>query len=121
MCALHESPVGADIEKIKPYTDAVARRIMSCEEWKFYLSAKDRQEAFFGIWTLKEAFLKYNGAGLSALDTITVLPRRNGIISNAKGCRFALIGDIAGYQAAVCADTAELTVEHVENAALESF
>jgi 4'-phosphopantetheinyl transferase len=121
MCALHDSPVGADIERIKPYTGAVARRIMSDEEWEYYLSSKDKGAVFFKIWTIKEAYLKYSGSGLSALDRITVLPLHDGIKSNIEICRFTLIGGIPGYQAAVCADTAAFSVEHVEKGALNSF
>jgi 4'-phosphopantetheinyl transferase len=121
MCALHVSPVGVDIEQVKPYSDAVARRIMSDAERKSFLSSQDKKTLFFKIWTLKEAYLKYSGAGLSALEEITVLPSQDGVMSNIKGCRFMLIGGIPGYQAAVCADTADFSVESVECSALESF
>lgn len=117
MCALHDSPVGADIEMIKPYSDAVARRIMSDEEMQRFQSSADRQALFFKIWTLKEAYLKFTGTGISALGSITVYPADKGIIANAKDCCFSLI-DVPGYQAAVCADTAVFTAEHVESGAL---
>lgn len=117
MCALHDGPVGADIEMIKPYSDAVPKRIMSDEELKFYRSSPDREALFFKIWTLKEAYLKFTGTGLCALGSITVYPSNGGINTNAKGCDFKLI-DIHGYQAAVCADTALFTPEHIEGGEL---
>lgn len=111
MCAVSDSPVGADVEQIKPYSDAVAKRIMSDEERRFYLCSPDKQTLFFQIWTLKESYLKYTGAGLTALKSVTVRPSENGVSANVPG-RFSLIG-LPGYQAAVCSDSADFSAEHV--------
>lgn len=118
MCAVNERPVGVDIEMIRPYSDSVARRVMSPEERRAFAAAGDKDRLFFKIWTLKEAYLKYTGAGISALDDITVYPSGGGIITNADGCEFALIDGAEGYQAAVCAQTADFSAESVKNEAL---
>lgn len=121
MCALHEREVGADIEQMKPCPESLVKRIMSTQERELYASSPDKVTLFFQIWTLKEAYMKYTGKGLSALDSISVFPVSGGIKSSAGGCRFTLIADIPGYQAAVCADTKVSSVEHVGISSLESF
>ena len=53
VCAVHNRPVGVDIEKIGP---APAR-----------LAAGMADEAFFRLWTAKEATIKRQGLGVEAL------------------------------------------------------
>ncbi|MGE5494792.1 MAG: 4'-phosphopantetheinyl transferase family protein [Burkholderiales bacterium] len=113
MCAVNDGPVGVDVEMVRPFSDSIIRRIMSAEEKEALASAQDRNRLFFKIWTLKEAYLKFTGFGISALDSITVYPTKDGIVTNAKGCEFASIDGILGYEAAVCAQTAEFTLERV--------
>lgn len=61
--------VGIDIEKIRPSPRLVrvAQRFFAAEEAASLaaLSQKDRATAFFRLWTLKEAFIKTTGRGLS--------------------------------------------------------
>ena len=115
MCALYNRPVGVDIERVRPVNDDLARRIMSEEEWRVYFLADDKENLFFKIWTLKEAYLKYKGIGIGyALQKLSVYPDGDGIKTNVSGCRFSLIGSVSGYQAAVCTDVITgLTAEWV--------
>lgn len=53
VCALHNKPVGVDVEKLRP----APRR----------LAAGMESEAFFRLWTAKEATIKRQGRGLAAL------------------------------------------------------
>lgn len=53
VCALHHKPVGVDVEKLRP----APRR----------LAGGMADEAFFRLWTAKEATIKRQGRGLSAL------------------------------------------------------
>ena len=53
VCAVHNRPVGVDIEKIRP---APAR-----------LAAGMADEAFFRLWTAKEATIKQQGGSVAAL------------------------------------------------------
>lgn len=121
MCALHEQPVGADIELIRPIMQGLERRVMSECERQAFRQSSDKTKLFYQIWTLKESYLKYTGRGLKALGEITVLPGEKEVVSNIPLCRFALIDCIPGYQAAVCAETADFTVESVGADALNSF
>jgi 4'-phosphopantetheinyl transferase len=105
MCALHDSPVGADIEKRRAVGAGVPERIMTAEELRLYSRSPDKQRMFFQVWTLKEAYVKYCGAGLSmSMASVTAYPSGNGIATDT-GCEFRLIQPTVGYQAAVCAKT----------------
>lgn len=105
MCALHNAPVGVDIELIGKDKDEVAKRIMSKEEHNAYLAARDKNGLFYKIWTLKEAYIKYSGKGLScALDATTIYPHGKQIRTNVFDCRFTLLNSVRGYQAAVCSN-----------------
>ncbi|WP_144495329.1 4'-phosphopantetheinyl transferase family protein [Bacillus pumilus] len=67
VCAIDDAPVGIDIEEIKPIDLAIAKRFFSADEYKDLLSQPaERQEAyFFHLWSMKEAFIKLTGKGLS--------------------------------------------------------
>lgn len=70
-------PVGADVELVESITDsnAVARRHFSHDEWHALdrLAGDERVEAFYRIWTRKEAYIKAIGAGLGhVLDRFVV-------------------------------------------------
>ncbi|QRF32711.1 4'-phosphopantetheinyl transferase family protein [Bacillus safensis] len=67
VCAVDDAPVGIDIEEIKPIDLAIAKRFFSADEHQDLLSQPaERQEAyFFHLWSMKEAFIKLTGKGLS--------------------------------------------------------
>ncbi|UYO35984.1 4'-phosphopantetheinyl transferase superfamily protein [Bacillus zhangzhouensis] len=67
VCAVDDAPVGIDIEEIKPIDLAIAKRFFSADEYQDLLSQPlERQEAyFFLLWSMKEAFIKLTGKGLS--------------------------------------------------------
>jgi 4'-phosphopantetheinyl transferase len=102
MCALHNEPVGADIEKIRAVGEGVPERVMSSAEYQLYMNADDRQSLFFQIWTLKEAYVKYSGDGLGVpLSSFTVCPSGGSVITDT-GCTFWTAQPASGYEAAVC-------------------
>jgi 4'-phosphopantetheinyl transferase len=64
---LAPSPVGLDLEKIRPCSAALFRRTATEEEWA--LAARgDPQLLFFRYWTAKEAVLKIGGEGIKDLS-----------------------------------------------------
>lgn len=77
VCALHDEPVGIDIERIRPVEPLeMAAQLFSDEEYKTLMirSPEDRQHFFFDLWTLKESYIKAVGAGLSIpLKSFTVI------------------------------------------------
>jgi 4'-phosphopantetheinyl transferase len=72
-----DHPVGVDVEQLRPVADAegLAERYFTPGERAALASvpAAERDEAFFSLWTAKEAVVKATGEGLTrALDSIEV-------------------------------------------------
>lgn len=57
--------VGIDIEALRPYKENVAKRIFSQAENDYVQQSCSKEEAFTKLWTLKEAYVKAIGKGLS--------------------------------------------------------
>ncbi|MBD5549841.1 MAG: 4'-phosphopantetheinyl transferase superfamily protein [Lachnospiraceae bacterium] len=76
--AFGKSPLGMDIECVKRANLKVAKRFFKKEEYD-YLSEKEgieQADAFYRIWTGKEAVAKASGAGLSMpFDRFSVLEK----------------------------------------------
>ena len=68
--------IGVDIEYLREMPDAVkiAKRFFSPQEYELIcnLDAKQQRQAFFKLWTAKEAYLKAIGTGLSGLASINI-------------------------------------------------
>ena len=66
VCAFAPEPVGADAEIIRPVRENLARRVLSSAEYDHYANAcSSSDEVFMRFWTLKEAYGKQTGTGLS--------------------------------------------------------
>lgn len=64
ICVFSDENVGIDIQEIKNInTKKIAKRYFSEEEY-LYID-KNGLNSFFQIWTMKEAFVKYIGEGIS--------------------------------------------------------
>ena len=65
--AVGQSAVGVDVERKRKFSLSVSRRWFRPKEHEFLTSlpAEERARAFFRLWTLKEAALKYTGEGLA--------------------------------------------------------
>ena len=85
VCAVGDSPVGVDIQQIVPLKADIASRFFSSQE-QAYVRGAGRREAFFDIWVLKEAYVKYTGKGFTeAIDGFsTVLPPGDDAILDGK-------------------------------------
>ncbi|MDR1439251.1 MAG: 4'-phosphopantetheinyl transferase superfamily protein [Clostridiales bacterium] len=69
VCALCSSPVGIDVETVKPIGMNIAKRFFSADEReRLFLEpegGRGRLELFYSIWTRKESFVKMTGKGLA--------------------------------------------------------
>ena len=84
VCAISETEIGIDIEKLRPINLKVAKRFCSCEElnYIFGFSPCDKDfcftenteilTRFFEIYTKKESVVKYNGNGISDLKNAKI-------------------------------------------------
>ncbi|MFS2257834.1 4'-phosphopantetheinyl transferase family protein [Bacillus safensis] len=110
VCAVDDAPVGIDIEEIKPIDLAIAKRFFSADEYQDLLSQPaERQEAyFFHLWSMKEAFIKLTGKGLSyGLSSFTARLSADGQASltlpdHETACFVQTYSLDPAYQMAVC-------------------
>ncbi len=64
-CAIDDSPIGIDIEIIRPVDHDLMEYTMNDDELRIILASDDKNVAFFRYWTQKEAILKLTGEGIS--------------------------------------------------------
>lgn len=66
ICAFDKDAVGVDTEKVRHVRDSLARRVLSASELeRFTVSGSLSDEYFMRLWTLKEAYGKQCGKGIS--------------------------------------------------------
>lgn len=72
-----KGPLGVDIEDHQPRKsfDALLKRTFSPEEREWIESSPHFLSAFFALWSGKEAYLKADGRGLSALKSLILKPK----------------------------------------------
>lgn len=120
-----DTPVGVDVEWRRQLTEtlALARRYFSAEEVAIVERAADADDAFFAIWTAKEAIVKASGKGIGTGDLhgFTVPFRDPQLRPVVDGWSVASIDPSRdGYYAAVAARDANrgITVHSISAAAL---
>ncbi len=65
--AFSDREVGADIQCVRPFQEALARRVLTDEEYGCYrelTAARERQDYFFRRWCARESLGKLTGEGL---------------------------------------------------------
>ncbi len=65
--ALSDTPVGIDLEPLRPYPPMLVHRYFHRDEVDYLdtLADERKAEAFTRLWTLKEAYVKYTGTGIA--------------------------------------------------------
>jgi len=105
-CMVSDYECGIDCEKVRDFRQNVIRRVFSENEKKMFEGTPDEEKnlLFFRLWTLKEAYVKAIGIGVSyPMDTVEFSFSGDEIVSNIKDCRFRqyIIGE-GKYVVAVC-------------------
>ena len=124
LCAFARNlQVGADIEQMRlmPDYEAIAERYFANEERRQLRELPDgrRQEGFFRIWTLKEAYLKATGEGLNfplsdfdvSLSPVGLL-RAAGRPDEEKKWGMAAFSPHPGYQGAIAVEGGQCQLTH---------
>ncbi len=112
--AYGNAPVGIDIEHIRCRESdlKVAKRCFAPEEYTFITNEKfdvdmdgisrSVEERFFMVWTMKEAYLKYKGTGISVpMNSFQVRPYEGVVVGEKLKCHPLIIGE---YVYSVCVD-----------------
>ena len=106
--AFSDQEIGIDIEEIKDIELDIAKNFFSPCEYRVLLAqaTTDRLDYFYSLWTLKESYIKWLGAGLSTpLDFFCFSITDDGIScidDNRKDVPFFKQFLIDGYKLSVC-------------------
>ena len=107
LCAVSDTPVGCDIEKVTDAPMEVAEHYFSEMECRYISTAPNSADAdrrFFRLWTIKESYMKMTGEGMSLsperieinIDELTVM--RDGVLQSCELQNSA----IEDYEISVC-------------------
>lgn len=111
-----DSPLGVDIQTIRPVKERMIEKICSEEEKSFVYNSLDKDRAFITLWTLKESYIKAIGTGMSFpmsginFDLSRLNQNGTGEISNQSGVY--LVRDFGEFVLSACA----FEKEKIENA-----
>ena len=97
MCALSTDKVGADIQREQAISDNMTKRV--------YTEKELEQADSLSLWCLKECFIKLNGKIDRTYREMEFLKSDNAFCG-PNGIWGAVIDEIDGYKAAVCAENA---------------
>ncbi|MBU0991930.1 MAG: 4'-phosphopantetheinyl transferase superfamily protein [Proteobacteria bacterium] len=76
VCAVSDSIVGIDVEKVMPTDYGISKRFFSQDEHEYLLCQKEKEKlyTFYDLWTLKESYAKAIGKGLyMPLNTFSII------------------------------------------------
>ena len=62
--AVSETPIGIDIETIRPLNEGLVRKTMNDVEQTHIFSSSHPETEFIRLWTQKEAYVKMQGTGI---------------------------------------------------------
>lgn len=77
VCAINESPVGIDAQKLRPMDLDISRHVCTEQERQYLFAPAEHTqqlERFYEIWTAKEGWFKKQGTGIKGLKTVNILP-----------------------------------------------
>ncbi|MBQ6894837.1 MAG: 4'-phosphopantetheinyl transferase superfamily protein [Clostridia bacterium] len=108
LCAVSDKKIGADIQLMGDFTVGICKKYFSQNEADYVLSAPSSDEKtkrFFRIWTLKEAFSKMTGDGLSGFKKFSVKPGGE-VIAEGENLPEAFFKEftIDDYKIAICTE-----------------
>lgn len=67
VCAIHNKPVGVDIQKVVQYNEKIARYMFSGEIYTTIGDCEDRKLKFTSLWSENESKCKLVGCGVSGM------------------------------------------------------
>lgn len=119
VCAVHDKPIGADIEQVLPIHLQLGKDVFTVQEYRYIVNGQeDAVSAFYDIWTLKESYVKACGKGLfmplhsfnvnkRSLDEITLTEVKTGNVISEYICKQYSFD--CQYKLSVCAKNADIS------------
>lgn len=90
-CIAGKRQCGIDCERIREFRPNILKRVFSEQEQMYFRNVPDEEKntAFFRLWTLKEAYIKAIGMGLSfPMSKAEFLPDDKGFTANIREYTF---------------------------------
>lgn len=90
-CIVCGRECGIDCERIRDFRPNILKRIFSEQEQAYFRNLPDEEKntAFFRLWTLKEAYIKAIGRGLSfPMNQAEFMLNEKGFTANIEGYEF---------------------------------
>lgn len=113
LCGAGNTPLGVDIEAVRPRRETLVRYVLSPSEYAWYVQQGGRWETLYTLWTLKEARCKCTGEGLRLHPKAIAVPLlRPGLSGKLEGLCFRAYGG-AGWRAAACTPEPGALPEHI--------
>lgn len=109
-CIVGGRECGIDCERIRPFRSGVIKRVFSEREMEIFGAIPDEQKdtAFFRLWTLKEAYIKAIGMGLSfPMNQAEFILSGDGFTTNIEEYRFRQYIIRGEFVVSVCMDIDE--------------
>lgn len=104
VCAVHERPVGIDVEFVEEKNWRQFHRFFTEEEMQRIETAAVPAREFFTLWTIREAFVKADGRGIALLDKDFSVDYEARTIDFEGRRYFFETQPFGEYQLSVCAD-----------------
>ena len=94
LCAVNDTPIGVDIEKIRDINNSVIKHSCNEKELEYVyengISKEEKLKRFFEIWTYKEACFKFKGTGIDDFQSLDYFSckrtRENGVFKDYAYC-----------------------------------
>lgn len=84
VCGVCSEPIGVDIEKLRPVKAELAKRVCKDNELYNMLNIKGEVDIlqFFKLWTIKEAYFKMIGTGITDFKSLDTELIRNNVYTD---------------------------------------
>lgn len=114
-CIINTAPCGIDIEQYRTINNRIYRKALSSAEIDWVNLAKDEQEQnirFLKLWTMKEAYFKKTGEGITVkLQNISLI-KDNNLIKAYNGSPFISF-DTDKYILTAYGDSNEINIHYI--------
>ncbi|MFT9818844.1 4'-phosphopantetheinyl transferase family protein [Lysinibacillus sp. NPDC056185] len=127
LCGISNMEIGVDIEKQNILDLNLAQHIFAPEEFQDLIALSDRNQLdyFYKLWTLKEAYIKYCGVGLSLpLHSFFFKINNDGIhlsVTNQLNSLYFLASRVEQQYSLACCSNEQIEANAIEQISLQTI